>query len=280
MKKLIITADDYGMSKAVNRAIDAGIEAGIITSTNVMTNMDYYQEAVKLREMNVSVGIHWNITTGKPVLDTADIPTLVDSNGVFYDPPVFRERYKKGLISNDEIRKELIAQYKRFTDLLGDADYWNTHQNSHVYFKIYKLFVDLSVELGINKMRSHQRIYIKSSGDGNKRSIKWRLIEPIKSSMLNVWQNNAHKKGIASPEGMIVSLNGTDSNKLDYVFKNIIWGEHEVGEFVIHPATENDSIYFGSITDERILEYKLFSDKNTLRLIEEAGLQLDTFSCI
>ena len=45
MKKLIITADDYGMSRAVNDAIDAGIAAGLITSTNVMVNMPLYKEA-------------------------------------------------------------------------------------------------------------------------------------------------------------------------------------------------------------------------------------------
>lgn len=41
MKKLIITADDYGMSPYVNCAINQGIEAGIITSTNVMPGMEY-----------------------------------------------------------------------------------------------------------------------------------------------------------------------------------------------------------------------------------------------
>ena len=56
MKKLIITADDYGMSRAVNDAIDAGIAAGLITSTNVMTNMPLYKEAIKLKEnSNISV---------------------------------------------------------------------------------------------------------------------------------------------------------------------------------------------------------------------------------
>ena len=55
MKKLIITADDYGMSKAVNDAIDAGIAAGLITTTNVMTNMPYYEEAVKLYPATASI---------------------------------------------------------------------------------------------------------------------------------------------------------------------------------------------------------------------------------
>jgi predicted glycoside hydrolase/deacetylase ChbG (UPF0249 family) len=51
--KLIITADDYGMSPAVNNAIEAGIEAGLITSTNVMTNMDYYKDAINLKKKQI-----------------------------------------------------------------------------------------------------------------------------------------------------------------------------------------------------------------------------------
>ena len=40
MQKIIITADDYGMCDAVDKAIEAGIENGIITTTNVMLNME------------------------------------------------------------------------------------------------------------------------------------------------------------------------------------------------------------------------------------------------
>ena len=40
MQKLIVTADDYGMCQPVDDAIDAGIENGMITTTNVMTNME------------------------------------------------------------------------------------------------------------------------------------------------------------------------------------------------------------------------------------------------
>ena len=69
MKKLIITADDYGMSKAVNEAIEAGIDAGLITSTNVMTNMPFYKDAVKLKDKKgISVGLHWVLACGKPIL--------------------------------------------------------------------------------------------------------------------------------------------------------------------------------------------------------------------
>lgn len=278
MKRLIITADDYGMSRAVNDAIDAGISAGLITSTNVMTNMPFYKEALKLKcKKGVCVGLHWVLTCGKPVLPAEDIPTLVNNGGKFYPYPEFRRRLRKKIISYGDIKKELIAQYNLYYDLMGKPDYWNTHQNTHVDFGIYRLFVDVASELGIDKMRSHQRIYVKGSDNSKKMPLLWRLIEPVKSKMLDVWQGNAHKKGISSPDGLIVCLNSNDINNPEYLFKNICWKNNEVGEYVIHPATENDSPFFGKLIDQRIKEYKMFTSSKTKEIIAEANIELTTY---
>lgn len=279
MKKLIITADDYGMSKAVNAAIDAGIAAGLITSTNVMTNMPCYQDAVKLRDNpNISVGLHWVLACGKPVLPAEEIPSLVAENGEFYPYPQFRSRLRKKQIAYGDIRKELLAQYQRFVDLMGQPDYWNTHQNTHVDFGIYRLFVDLAVELGICKMRSHQRIYVPGSQTDALQPLIWRIAEPMKAAMLNNWQSRAHRKGIASPEGLIVCLNNTDINRLSYLLSHIEWKEHQLGEYVIHPATEYDSPYFGKTIDQRMREYEMFTSAETRTMIEENGIELVSFS--
>lgn len=278
MKKLIITADDYGMSRAVNDAIDEGIAAGLITSTNVMTNMPYYKDAVKLKEKpNVSVGLHWVLASGKPVLPKEEIPSLIAENGEFYPYSQFRKRLRRKQISFDEIKKELVAQYNLYFDLMGQPDYWNTHQNTHVDFGIYRLFVDTAAELGINKMRSHQRIYVKESDNSQKMALSWRLAEPIKSKMLDVWQKNAHKKGIASPDGLIVCLNSSDINKPEYLFRNIKWKNKKIGEYVIHPATSCDSPYFGRISAQRIKEYELFVNKETFDRIQDAELELVSY---
>lgn len=279
MKKLIITADDYGMSRAVNDAIDSGIAAGLITSTNVMTNMPLYKEALKLKDNpNVSVGLHWVLACGKPVLPREKIPTLVAENGEFYPYPEFRHRLRKKKISLNEIKKELVAQYNLFYELMGKPDYWNTHQNTHVDFSIYRLFVDTAAELEIYKMRSHQRIYVQGSDNLQKMPFVWRLLEPIKSKMLDVWQNNAHKKGISSPDGLIVCLNSADVNKPEYLFKNIDWNGKKIGEYVIHPATENDSPYFGKIIDQRICEYHQFTSDTQRDIFKECKLELVNYS--
>ena len=280
MRQLIVTADDYGMSKAVNSAIDQGISAGLISSTNVMTNMDYYEEAEKLAKENVSVGLHWVLTCGKPVLQAGEIPSLVREDGYFYSYPEFRQRYRKGLISNEDIKKELIAQYERYVQLLGNPDYWNTHQNVHVDFKIYGLFVSVAVELGIHSMRSHQRIYVPASQSEGKISWKWRLVEPLKSRLLNIWQGRAHRKGIASPNGLIVLLRESDANDLNYVFSHIDWGKNEIGEYVIHPATEEDSPYFGRIGKKRIQEYLQFTAEDTRKILAENEIRLSNYGDI
>ncbi len=281
MKKLIITADDYGMSFAVNKAIDAGIDAGLITSTNVMTNMPCYQEAKKLMEIKgVSVGMHWNVTCGKPVLDPKEIPSLVTPSGEFHDYPEFRSRYRKHLICDDELRKELIAQYQLFIKDVGNPDYWNTHQNFHVDFRIYANMIQLAKELGFCRMRSHQRLYVPASDDSDLMPMTWRLVEPIKSRMLNVWQGNAHKKGMRSPEGLVVNMNRSDVYKLEYTFNNVKWKNHTIGEYVIHPATEADSPYFGEIVERRIWEYEAFSSNETKKIFQETDIELVSYSAV
>lgn len=283
MKQLIITADDYGMSRAVNDAIEDGMTAGIITSTNVMTNMPLYEEAKDLKSKfpNVSVGLHWTLSgAGKPVTPIEQVPTLVNEKGDFFSYPEFRKRYRKGLIKNEEILTELRNQFDRFYKLMGIPDYWNTHQNTHVDFNIYQLFVSLASELRIPAMRSHQRIYVPASTPNEKHSLMWRIIEPIKSRLIDYWQHSAHKKGMLSPEGLIVTLRSKDMNNIGFVFKNIKWRRHQIAEFVIHPATCNDSPFFGKIVDQRINEYKLFSDHMTLKEIESCGIKLVNYQIL
>ena len=280
MNQLIVTADDYGMSKGVNEAIDAGISCGLITSTNVMTNMEYYREAAKLRNMPVSVGVHWTISAGKSVLPPNEIPSLVDSDGNFFSYGQLRSRYRKGLISDNDIVKELKAQYNRFVEVCGEPDYWNTHQNTHVDFRIFRLFVDTAKGLGIYKMRSHQRVYVPGSDKSKKMSLKWRLLEPVKSKMLDNWLRNAHNKGMSSPEGVVVCLNKKDLDDLSYVFGHIKWQNKQIAEYVIHPATVNDSPFFGKVVEQRITEWKQFTASETGEQLQKNNISLINFSAI
>lgn len=277
MKRLIITADDYGMSHAVNTAIEEGIAAGIITSTNVMMNMPFCKDAVKLKETKVSIGLHWNLTCGKPLLKKEEIPTIVAQNGEFYSYSEFRRRYRKRLISDSDIQKELVAQYKKYKKIIGEPEYWNTHENVHVDFKIYKVCVNVALKLRMSKMRSHQRIYVAPKNGKGSYSFVWVVMEPLKAKLLDIWQKNANKLGISSPDGRICCLDDEDSHDVEYVFHHIKWNSREIGELTIHPAICCDSEYFGEMKENRLIEYGISTDPRVLDIAKEADIQLVSF---
>ena len=80
--KLIINADDFGLSKSISDGIIEGILGGYITSTSIMANMKYAEYAVKeaLKHNINCIGLHINFTVGKPIIENSN---LTDNNGNF-----------------------------------------------------------------------------------------------------------------------------------------------------------------------------------------------------
>lgn len=282
MKKLIITADDYGMCKDVNIAIEECVAAGVVLSTNVMTNMSCCGEAANLKNKfpNLSVGLHYNFTAGSPILSVDKVRTLVDDEGRFLSYNKIREACKNKTYNFSQIKAEMEAQYKRYVEICGAPDYWNTHQNVHVYPDLYPLFRDVSLELGIKKMRSHQRIFVPASDGKSDKSLKWTLTNPIKCRMLDVWQKKSKKMGVESPDGILVRMNEADKLNLEYLFKNIIWKNNETVELIIHPSVSPDCEYFGGITEGRVKEYEVFSDAATKLIAQKSNIELVSFKAL
>lgn len=282
-KQLIITADDYGMCTIVDRAIDDCIEAGLLTSTNVVVNMEDLEAARTLRQRypDISVGLHWNVTAGKPVSDPAQVPTLIDNNtGCFWKVPVFLKRFKSGAINKKELKKELLAQYKVFVELCGQPDYWNTHQNSSVSFASNKFFNQTAQSLGIFKTRSQQRVYVNMKYPSN--SIKDIVVEKAKKTVFDIWFGyQIRKTGTKMPDGRVLYFDLSEKTRdIKNIGENIKWGNKKIVELVIHPATSPDYPSFGTITHERVAEWKMFASPETKNYLDKIGIKLVTFNSI
>ena len=87
MKRLIINADDFGLTPGVTRGIlDAHIN-GVVTSTSAMMNSPHIAASLAAAQQdapNLGMGVHLVLTWGKPVLAPEKVPTLVDDTGHFY----------------------------------------------------------------------------------------------------------------------------------------------------------------------------------------------------
>src|SRR5690554_3524879 len=124
--KLIINADDFGLSRGINFGIIDAHALGVLTSTTLMITMEASNHAIELSKgfPNLGIGLHLNITLGKPLTDTR---TLVKENGEFYKP---KEKPNQDLFDEEEIYQEFKAQYQAFYQKLKRKP---THFDSHLY---------------------------------------------------------------------------------------------------------------------------------------------------
>jgi predicted glycoside hydrolase/deacetylase ChbG (UPF0249 family) len=77
------------------------------------------------------------------------VPTLINSAGLFVTPRELKYRWWTGQLKVSEMRAELCAQFSRLTEIMGSLDFWNTHQNSHIFPGLFQFFVNLGRELNI-----------------------------------------------------------------------------------------------------------------------------------
>src|SRR6185436_5641043 len=89
-RRLIVNADDFGRSSAINAAVIRAHTEGVLTTASLMVNEDGLDEAASLaqRHPTLGVGLHLSLVCGHSALSAAQIPGLVDERRQFANCPV------------------------------------------------------------------------------------------------------------------------------------------------------------------------------------------------
>ena len=126
MAKLIVNADDFGLSRAVNYGIVDSYLNGILTSTTLMVTMPAFMHAVELSGQypGLKIGLHLNIALGEPLTIGK---SLTSSNGQFIKP---NQLSKDHVYDEEEVFSELEAQYQKFVSTMHRSP---THLDSHLF---------------------------------------------------------------------------------------------------------------------------------------------------
>jgi hopanoid biosynthesis associated protein HpnK len=156
MKYLIVNADDFGLTSGVNRAIIEGHQRGIITSTTVMVNMPGFAEAVRLARENpqLGIGLHFNITQGRPVADAAKVRSLLNAQGQFTGTSTtLAVRSLLGRLRTEEIIIELRAQLERALDAGLMLTHVDSHKHAHALPQVFEAVARTLPEYGVGAVR-------------------------------------------------------------------------------------------------------------------------------
>jgi hopanoid biosynthesis associated protein HpnK len=154
--KLIVNADDFGLSERVNDGILQSHGSGILTSASIMANGAGFEHAIGICRAvpTLDVGIHLTLVEEEPVLRTNLVPSLIDGTGRLHrHAAIFTRRYFAGTIRLEEVECELEAQIQKVMSYGITVSHLDSHQHLHMLPQVLAITIKLAKKYGIGAIR-------------------------------------------------------------------------------------------------------------------------------
>ncbi|HET7314950.1 hopanoid biosynthesis-associated protein HpnK [Salinisphaera sp.] len=155
-RRIIVTADDFGLDTRVNDAVERGCRDGILNSASLMVGASAAGDAVaRARRLpDLHVGLHLVLVDGRAVLPRERIPDLVDAAGRFDDNMARAGvRFAFSRRVRAQLAAEIRAQFEAFAATGLALDHVNTHKHFHLHPTILALIVDIGRDYGLRAVR-------------------------------------------------------------------------------------------------------------------------------
>lgn len=144
--KIIINADDYGLTDGVTEAINELANIKAISNTTLMLCANGAPARISNRltgDVRKIAGIHLQLTGGKPLSNCKEVPSLVDSEGFFKDP-------RKHQVNPNEVLIEWTKQIKTGSEILNKTPtHLDSHHGMHRIPELFEVYVQLAKSLNI-----------------------------------------------------------------------------------------------------------------------------------
>ena len=171
IKYLIINADDFGYCPKRDAAIVDLFKQKSICSTSLLVNGDNVHQACSYARIhNIPMGIHLNLTEGRPVTTTLfQIQSLVDVNGLMHGKIGLRNELDKGNIKKEHVEYEIEMQFNKYKELTNGQTpkHIDGHQHIHIHPLIAESVARISQKFKINYIRAPLDQMILSSHINN-----------------------------------------------------------------------------------------------------------------
>lgn len=154
--RLIVHADDFGLSERVNEGIVQAHRHGVLTSASLIASGDAFEHAVELSKATptLDIGVHLTLIEERPLSPGNIIPTLLGDNGRFHrHAGAFMRRYLFGCISLDEVSVELDAQIDSVIARGINVSHLDGHQHMHMVPGIRRVVGRLARKYAIPSIR-------------------------------------------------------------------------------------------------------------------------------
>ncbi len=287
MRRLIINADDFGLTAGVNRAIVEAHENGVVSSATLMANGQAFAQAVSLAQSTprLGVGCHVVLVDGAPLLPQTQVHSLLDRSGNSAGDPRFREGISKfgalamlGRLAADEIEAEATAQIRKLQASGIPVTHLDSHKHTHLFPRVLRPLLRAAKSCGVRAIRNpFERIQGSQLAASPSLWRRWTEVGVLRS-FARQFREAVQQAGIATPDGTlaIVATGTLNERLLRLMVENLPEGTWEL---VCHPGY-NDADLQGIRTrlrESREQELRILTSPSTRDLLAANGVEIVSF---
>ena len=280
MRRLIVNADDFGLTPGVNRAILEAHASGVVTSTTLMANAGGFEDAVRLTQTSpgLSVGCHVVLVDGAPVSNPSQVPTLTDSGEFGARLTSFAMRTVGGSINPAEVETEVAAQIQKLQGAGIEPSHLDTHKHTHVFPQILRPLLRAARACGVRAIRNPFGRVAFSAVLGRpklwKRYGELMLLNPLARNFLGT----VRAEGMITPDGSVgVAATGAlDEELFRQILENLPEG---TWEFVTHPGYNDAALdtVRTRLRQSREMELRILTSEAIRETVKRNGIELISY---
>ena len=287
MRRLIINADDFGLTAGVNRAIVEAHENGVVSSATLMANGQAFAQAVSLARSTprLGVGCHVVLVDGAPLLPQTQVHSLLDGSGNSAGDARFREGISKfgalamlGRLAADEIEAEATAQIRKLQASGIPVTHLDSHKHTHLFPRVLRPLLQAAQRCGVRAIRNpFERIQGSQLAASPSLWRRWAEVGVLRG-FARQFRDAVQQAGIATPDGTlaIVATGTLNDRLLRLMVENLPEGTWEL---VCHPGY-NDTDLRGIRTrlrESREQELRILTSQSTRDLLAANGVEMVSF---
>jgi predicted glycoside hydrolase/deacetylase ChbG (UPF0249 family) len=155
--RLIVNADDFGLTLGINRAVEELHRAGALTSATLMATGPAFDDAAAIARRNprLGVGCHLVFVDGAPISHPDAIPTLLGGDGKNFRHSnlEFLQALLRGRIKSEEIARETQAQIQKLQRAGIDVTHIDSHKHTHLFPAVATPVLHIAERCGVRAFR-------------------------------------------------------------------------------------------------------------------------------
>ncbi|HWX92444.1 MAG TPA: ChbG/HpnK family deacetylase [Terriglobales bacterium] len=282
MRRLIVNADDFGLTHGVNRAIAEAHHRGIVTSTTLMANAGAFDEAVLLANSSSgwSVGCHLVLVDGEPLLDPSRLPSLVPRGSRRFRDGlgVFALRALSGWLDTDQVEAEATAQIRKLQSHHLDPSHIDSHKHTHMFPGALTGMLRAARTCGVGAIRNPFEMvaanFVRMQQGLWKRRAQVRTLRGLAGG----FRKAVARAGLRTPDGTlgIVATGSLDAQLFRAIAEHMPEG---TWEFVCHPGYLDDDLRSipTRLRESRERELAILTSPESRQALASRGVELISY---